>query len=46
MAELGGRLDIAPADGGGTLVLVELPIESVPLEPQPGCWARRGLAST
>jgi two-component sensor histidine kinase len=28
VAELGGRLDIGPHDGGGTLVQVELPIES------------------
>jgi two-component sensor histidine kinase len=27
VAELGGRLDIGPHDGGGTLVRVELPIE-------------------
>ena len=29
VAELGGRLDIGPHDGGGTLVRVELPIESL-----------------
>jgi two-component system, sensor histidine kinase PdtaS len=28
VAELGGRLDIGPHEGGGTLVRVELPIES------------------
>ena len=30
VAELGGRLDIGPHDGGGTLVRVELPIELLP----------------
>jgi len=45
VAELGGRLDIGPHDGGGTLVRVELPIESLgsyrDSRPSPG---RPGLA--
>ncbi len=45
VAELGGRLDIGPHDGGGTLVRVELPIESLApyRESRPGP-GRPGLA--
>ena len=34
VAELGGRLEIGPHDGGGTLVLVELPVEQVSADPR------------
>ncbi|HEY1643912.1 MAG TPA: sensor histidine kinase [Streptosporangiaceae bacterium] len=33
VAELGGRLEIGPHEGGGTLVLVELPVEQVSADP-------------
>jgi two-component system, sensor histidine kinase PdtaS len=33
VAELGGRLEIGPHEGGGTLVLVELPVEQVTADP-------------
>jgi len=32
VAELGGRLEIGPNDGGGTVVRVELPIQLVPAD--------------
>jgi len=33
VAELGGLLEIGPHEGGGTLVLVELPVEQVTADP-------------
>jgi len=44
VAELGGRLEIGPHDGGGTLVRVELPIESLAAyrAPQPGEYRAGG----
>jgi signal transduction histidine kinase len=35
VSELGGRLEISPRPGGGTVVLVALPLET-PASPQPG----------
>jgi len=40
VAELGGRLEIGPHDGGGTLVQVELPLESLASQ-RPEAPARR-----
>jgi hypothetical protein len=36
VGELGGRLEIGPHDGGGTLVRVELPIEALAAGPSAG----------
>jgi two-component system, sensor histidine kinase PdtaS len=33
VAELGGRLEVAPQPGGGTRVLVEVPLQPPPGEP-------------